>query len=81
MSNVSVKDRKEEVEFLRMACNIADLGIDYLNADLIIRLQKRLKTKKGNFSIKDGVEVRQEWVNDWNKYFEEKSKEEENSSK
>ena len=44
---VKVKDRKEEIEFLRMACNMAELGIGYQHADLIIRLQERLKKLKG----------------------------------
>lgn len=38
---VKIKDRKEEIEFLRMACNMAELGIGYQHADLIIRLQQR----------------------------------------
>ena len=40
---VKIKDRKEETEMLRMACNMAELGIGYQHADLIIRLQERLK--------------------------------------
>jgi len=43
---VKIKDRKEEIEFLRMACNMAELGIGYQHADLIIRLQERLKNLK-----------------------------------
>jgi hypothetical protein len=55
--DVKIKDRKEEIEFLRMACNMAELGIGYQHADLIIRLQERLKKMKGKFSLKDGVET------------------------
>lgn len=71
---VKIKDRKEEVEFLRMACNMGEIGIGYQHADLIIRLQERLKKLKGNFSISDGVEIHQKWKEDWQRYFEEQSK-------
>jgi hypothetical protein len=71
---VEIKDRKEEIEFLRIACNMAELGIRYQHADLIIRLQERLKKLKGKFSIDDGVEIYYKWKQDWQKYFEEQSK-------
>ena len=72
--DVNIKDRKEEIEFLRMACNMSELGINYTHADLIIRLQNRLSKLKGKFSIKDGVEIHHKWKQDWQNYFEEQSK-------
>ena len=72
--DVKIKDRKEEIEFLRMACNMAELGIGYQHADLIIRLQERLKKLKGKFSISDGVEIHYKWKQDWQNYFDEQSK-------
>ena len=72
--DVKIKDRKEEVEYLRMACNMTELGIGYQHADLIIRLQERLKKLKGKFSISDGVEIHHKWKQDWKNYFEEQSK-------
>jgi hypothetical protein len=77
--DVKIKDRKEEIEFLRMACNMAELGIGYQHADLIIRLQERLKKLKGKFSLKDGVEIHYKWKEDWQKYFEQESKTEDAS--
>ena len=71
---VKIKDRKEEIEFLRMACNMAELGISYRQADLIIRLQERLNTQKGDFSISDGAEIYCKWTQDWQNYFEKQSK-------
>ena len=67
---VKIKDRKEEIEFLRMACNMAELGINYTHADLILRLQERLKKLKGKFSIKDAVEIHHKWKEEWRVYFE-----------
>ena len=71
---VKIKDRNKEIEFLRMACNMAEIGIDYQHADLIIRLQERLKKLKGKFSISDGVEIHHKWKQDWQNYFEVQSK-------
>ena len=72
--DVKIKDRKEEVEFLRMACNMAELGIGYEQADLILRLQERLKKLKGNFTINDGVEIHYKWKEDWQNYYDEQNK-------
>lgn len=72
--DVKIKDRKVDIEYLRMACNMAELGINYTHADLIIRLQERLKKMKGKFSLNDGVEIHFEWKKEWEKYFEEQSK-------
>jgi hypothetical protein len=71
---VKIKDRKEEIEFLRMALNMAEIGIGYQHADLIIRLQERLKKLKGKFSIMDGIEIHHKWKQEWQNYFEEQSK-------
>ena len=78
--DVKVKDRKKEVEYLRMACNMAELGINYIQADLILRLQERMsQLKEGKFSISDGVEIHYKWKQDWQKYFEEQSKTQDDS--
>lgn len=76
MLQVKIKDRKNEVEFLRMACNMAELGIGYQHADLIIKLQERLEKLKGEFTINDGVEIHHKWKKEWEKYFEEQDKSE-----
>ena len=76
---VKIKDRKEEIEYLRMACNMSEIGIGYQHADLIIRLQERLKKLKGKFSLSDGVEIHHKWKEDWRNYFEEQSKTEDDS--
>lgn len=68
---VTIKDRKKKIEYLRMACNMAELEIQYPHADLIIRLQNRLKKRKGKFRISDGVEIHSKWTTDWEEYFKE----------
>jgi len=67
---VDVTHRKTEVEHLRMACNMAELGISYTQADLIVRLQEKLNKLKGELTIEDCIGVYHKWKEDWQKYFE-----------
>jgi len=71
---VKIEDRKEEIEYLRMGLNMAELGVSYEQADLIIRISDRLKKLKGKFSLKDGVEIHHKWKQDWEKYYEDQNK-------
>lgn len=68
--DVKIKDRKDEIEFIRMALNIVGIGVDYANADLINRTIKELNKLKGQFSLKDGVKLLYDWKDDWRKYAE-----------
>lgn len=72
--DVKIKDRKEEIEFLRMALSICELGVNYIQADLIIRVFERLQKLKGKFSLHDGVELHHKWKQEWQEYFEKQSK-------
>ena len=67
---VKIEDRKEEIEYLRMGLSMAELGVSYEQADLIIRISERLKKLKGKFSLNDGVEIHHKWKQEWEKYFE-----------
>jgi len=71
--NVKIKDRRENIEFLRMALNMCELRIDYTHADLINRVSNKLENLKGDFSISDGADIFSEWKEDWQKYFEKQS--------
>lgn len=71
---VKIKDRKEEIEYIRIVLNIAGIGVDYTNADLINRVMKELNNLKGKFSVSDGVTILYKWKEDWQNYFEEQSK-------
>lgn len=71
---VKIKDRKEEVEFLRMDLNTAQIGVDYTHTDLFLRIQERLSKKKGKYTINDSVEIFHKWKTDWDRYFEDQEK-------
>lgn len=66
--DVKIEHRKDEIEFVRLALNIADVGIDYKTTDLVLRVIRKVNSLKGKFSLKDGVVLRHEWINEWNKY-------------
>jgi hypothetical protein len=68
MAEVKVKDRKEEIEYMRMALNICEIGVNYQQSDLIIRVSERLKYRKGKFTIHEGVEIYHKWKQDWIDY-------------
>ena len=71
--DIKVEDRKEEIQQLTIVCNMAEININYIHADLILRLQERLKELKGKFAISDSIEIHYKWKEDWRKYFEEQS--------
>ena len=67
--SVKIKDRETEVEYLRMACNMAELPITYEQADLVIKLQDGIERFKGDFSISDGVDIHSKWKQQWKDYY------------
>lgn len=72
--SVDIKDRKDEIEWLRMALNMCEININYTHADLIIKIVKELNSLKGNFSICDGVEIHHKWKEKWDEYYKQKNK-------
>lgn len=72
--DVKIKDRKEGAEYLRMALNMCEFWIDYTHAELIIKVLAKMENVKGEFSLKDGVEIHQKWKQDWQNYFEAQNK-------
>lgn len=73
MKDVKIADRQQEIEYLRMACNMAELPISYTQADLIISLQEKLNQAQGNFTLKDGVTIHHNWKERWQEYFEKQN--------
>ena len=72
--DVEIKDRENEIEFLRMALNICELPVCYMQTDLIVKIYKRIEKLKGDYSIKDGVIDLNEHKEKWRKYFDNKQK-------
>ncbi len=68
--DVKIKDRKRDVEILRMALNMCEIGVDYPQADMINRVVNKLSELKEAFSMKDGIELHSEWKKEWQDYFQ-----------
>lgn len=71
---VEIKDRIKEIEYLRMALNMVEIGADYEMTDLIIRVSDEVKRLGDNFSIDDAVHILHDWKMCWEEYFNEKEK-------
>ena len=72
--DVKPKDRKQETEYLRMALNMAELGVSYTQADLILKAVNEVQRKGGNFTISDGVDLHTKWKSEWDNYFQQQKK-------
>lgn len=73
--DVKIKDRNEDIEYLRIALVMCEIGVSYTQSDLIIRVIERLSKLKGKFAISDSVEILFKWKSEWLKYFNEQEKE------
>jgi len=70
--DVSLKDRKPNIEYLRMALNMCELHINYQQADLITRVCEKLTELDGYFTVSDCVKIHDEWNDYWLNYFKSK---------
>ena len=62
---VQIKDRKDEIEYLRMALAITELGVSYEQAELINNVVNKVRQRKGKFNIHDGVGLLYAWKEKW----------------
>lgn len=67
---VLIKDRKDEIEYLRMALAITELGVSYEQAELINNVVNKVRQRKGKFNIHDGVELLYAWKQKWRNYYD-----------
>ena len=66
---VKIKDRKKDVEMLRMALCMSEIWVDYQQADGIMTVLQKLEEKKEQFTLYDGVEIFRSWKKKWEQYF------------
>ena len=62
-------DKNPEIEFMRMALCSVQIGVNYIQADLIKRTFKVLHEKEGDFSVNDAASILHQWQADWDYYF------------
>ena len=68
-------DRKNEVEYFRIALNIAEISIDYFTADLVYEVFKMHKKKKGKMTVEDSVKIKCDHEQKWFDYQRKKTAE------
>jgi hypothetical protein len=68
MITVKAKDRKNEVEMIRMALNMCNIAVGYQHADLINRIVTGLQKTKGNMSIREVIEIHNNWLLECEQY-------------
>lgn len=49
--------REEKAEYLRIALNLQKIGVNTQTADRIIETYEKILKKKGDFNIKDAVDI------------------------
>lgn len=69
---IPFKDRKPDIEYLRMALNICELGVSYEQTDLIMRAYNLVKEKKGKTDINNAADIYYKWQNEWDEYYKQK---------
>ena len=77
--NVENPDREKEIEMLRMALNMCEIGVDYQHAELIKIVMDKLQILKLEFSLDDASELYSEWMGRWEYYEEKQNKKNEKS--
>ncbi len=73
--DVKIKDRKDNIEHIRMALNICEMGATYAQSDLILRIFKKLDVLGGKFTLLDGTELLSDWRKEYDLYFKNLEKE------
>ena len=70
---VQIKDRKDEIEYLRMALAITEIGVSYEQAELINNVVNKVRQRKGKFNIHDGVGLLYAWKEKWRSYYDKQA--------
>jgi len=74
--DVKIKDRKTDIEYLRLSLVLSGVQIDYATTDLINDLFSAVKKKKGKFSISDAAEISAAHEAKYQDYFKQQSESE-----
>jgi hypothetical protein len=74
---VLIKDYEKDVNYLMLAMRGVNISVDYVTADLIIECIKMVKSKGGDSSLLDMVEIKHKHNKKWKEYFDNLDKENE----
>ena len=68
---VKIKDREYSIEYIRMALNMCQIGVDYQQAELIDMVVRECDRLGGDLTVEDACKILYAHKARWDKYFNE----------
>ncbi len=71
-NEVKIKDREYHIEYIRMALNMCQIGVNYQQAELIDMVVRECDILGGDLTVEDACGLLSAHKKKWDKYFNEK---------
>ena len=68
---VKFEDREYYIEYIRMALNMCEIGVNYQQADLIFNVVNKCDLLGGDLTVEDACDLLSAHKKKWDKYFNE----------
>ena len=68
---VKIKDREYYIEYIRMALNMCEIGVNYQQAELILEVVSKCDRLGSDLTVEDACDLLGEHKKKWDKYFNE----------
>ena len=68
---VKISDRERAIEYIRMALNMCQIGVNYQQAELIDMVVRECDRLSGDLTVEDACAIFSEHKKKWDKYFDE----------
>lgn len=71
IKEVKISDRERDIEYIRMALNMCQIGVNYQQAELINMVVRECDRLGGNLTVEDACDLFSAHKKKWDKYFNE----------
>ena len=71
MNEVKIEDRDISIEYLRMALNMCQIGVNYQQAELIFAVVNKCELLGGSLTVDNACAIFSAHKKKWDKYFNE----------
>lgn len=68
---VKFEDREYYIEYIRMALNMCEIGVNYQQTELIDMVVRECDRLGGDLTVEDACDLLSEHKKKWDKYFNE----------